>query len=106
MACLGIGSIEPDEGMASLQTFLGSGVSQMVLMKTIDGEVPAGPSLTEAMARHLAKQMAPVVSEKKPSAVASYRKPFERKPSFDGQRLHPQCHRPEVVRCDPIGRFP
>ena len=58
MARLGMGSIEPEEGMAALASFLGSGVPQLALIKTLNGDVPAGPSLTEAMTRHLAKQFA------------------------------------------------
>jgi acyl transferase domain-containing protein/tryptophanase/acyl carrier protein/SAM-dependent methyltransferase len=44
MARLGIASIEPDEGMASLQMLLGSDVHQMALVKTLDGEAGIHPS--------------------------------------------------------------
>jgi len=59
MARLGMGSIEPTEGMASLQALLSSDVSQIALIKTLNGDAPVGPSLSEAMAVHLAKKTQP-----------------------------------------------
>ena len=45
MARLGIGSIEPLEGMASLQVFVDSDVPQIALMKTLSSEArPGAPS--------------------------------------------------------------
>ena len=49
MRQLGIGSIEPDEGMASLQLLLGSGMRQLALMKTLNGHGVTGINLTEAV---------------------------------------------------------
>ncbi|HET8774719.1 MAG TPA: type I polyketide synthase, partial [Thermoanaerobaculia bacterium] len=49
MRQLGIGSIEPDEGMASLQLLLGSGMRQLALMKTLNGHGITGIHLTEAV---------------------------------------------------------
>ncbi len=74
MARLGMGSIEPDEGMASLQALIGSDIDQMALIKTLDGDAPVGVNLTEAMTRHLAKQMPRAVTQlirKEPEPVRS-----------------------------------
>jgi polyketide synthase PksN len=49
MRQLGLGSIEPEEGMASLQLLLGSGMRQLALMKTINGHGVTGINLTEAV---------------------------------------------------------
>lgn len=55
MARLGMGSIEPAEGMAALEALVGSGVPQIALIKMLGGEAPVGASLTEAMTRYLAR---------------------------------------------------
>jgi polyketide synthase PksM len=57
MAQMGVGSIEPEEGMASLQALVSSVVPQVVLIKMLHSEATAGLSLPEAMAHHLARKM-------------------------------------------------
>lgn len=57
MARLGMGLITPDEGMAALQGFMRSDVEQMTLIKTLNAEAPVGASLTEAITRHLSRQI-------------------------------------------------
>ncbi|HEU4886753.1 MAG TPA: SDR family NAD(P)-dependent oxidoreductase, partial [Thermoanaerobaculia bacterium] len=57
MEQMGIGSIEPGEGMAALQALVGSDVPQMILIKTLDSEATAGLSLSEAIAHHLTKRL-------------------------------------------------
>ena len=57
MAHMGIGSIEPAEGMAALQALVGTDVPQMILIKTLDSEATAGLSLSEAIAHHLTKRL-------------------------------------------------
>lgn len=52
MAQMGIGSIEPAEGMASLQTLAGSGLCQMALVKTLTRQATAGLNLSEAVAQY------------------------------------------------------
>jgi polyketide synthase PksN len=49
MAQMGIGSIEPDEGMASLQVLVGSALGQMILMKTLDSQAATGLDPAEAL---------------------------------------------------------
>jgi hypothetical protein len=49
MAQLGLGSIEPREGMAALQAFVSSDVPQLALIKTLNSEATAGLSLSEAI---------------------------------------------------------
>ena len=49
MRSMGIGSIEPEEGMASLEALVSSGMRQMVLIKTLNGQATAGLSLSEAI---------------------------------------------------------
>jgi acyl transferase domain-containing protein/tryptophanase/acyl carrier protein len=49
MAQMGIGSIEPDEGMASLQMLAGSGMRQMALIKTLNPQATAGLNVLEAV---------------------------------------------------------
>ncbi len=59
MAQMGVGSIEPDEGMAALELLIGSETGQLALIKTLNGhkaagvtpaEAAANPSMTEPMA--------------------------------------------------------
>src|SRR6266508_1765833 len=45
----GVGSIEPDEGMASLQTFVSSELSQVGLIKVIDAQAVADVSFSERL---------------------------------------------------------
>ncbi|HXH38620.1 MAG TPA: SDR family NAD(P)-dependent oxidoreductase [Thermoanaerobaculia bacterium] len=52
MRQMGIGSIEPHEGMASLQTLIGSGLRQMALIKTLNSQATTGLNLTEAITFH------------------------------------------------------
>jgi len=62
MAQMGIGSIETQEGMASLQAFVSSEMHQVALIKTLNSEAPIGANLSEAMARHqqrITKNVAP-----------------------------------------------
>src|SRR6267142_7163238 len=49
MRQMGIGSIEPHEGMASLEVLVGSGMHQLALMKTLNSQVIAGLNLSEAI---------------------------------------------------------
>lgn len=49
-AQMGIGSIEPHEGMAALQLLLGSDLRQMALYKTLTGAATAGLNLSETVA--------------------------------------------------------
>ncbi|HEX6095443.1 MAG TPA: SDR family NAD(P)-dependent oxidoreductase [Thermoanaerobaculia bacterium] len=50
MRQVGIGSIEPHEGMSSLQVLVGSGLHQLAIMKTIGGQSIMGLEPTEAIA--------------------------------------------------------
>lgn len=50
MAQMGIGSVEPDEGMAALQVLLGSEMHQMALIKTLYSQATAGLNLAETIA--------------------------------------------------------
>ncbi|HKO58210.1 MAG TPA: SDR family NAD(P)-dependent oxidoreductase, partial [Thermoanaerobaculia bacterium] len=52
MAQMGIGSIEPEEGMASLQALLGSDVRQLVLIKTLNSQAAAVFNPAETVAYH------------------------------------------------------
>lgn len=49
MARMGIGSIEPHEGMTALRDLVGSGMHQLILMKTLNDQVKAGLNLHEAV---------------------------------------------------------
>lgn len=49
MALAGIGSIEPDEGMAALQVLVGSEMPQLALVKTLNSQAMAGLNLWEAI---------------------------------------------------------
>jgi polyketide synthase PksM len=49
MEQMGIGSIEPHEGMASLQLLVGSEMRQMVVIKTLNSQATAGFNLSEAI---------------------------------------------------------
>ena len=49
MRQMGIGSIEPQEGLAALQTLIGSDLHQLALLKTLNDQVTAGLNLTETM---------------------------------------------------------
>ena len=49
MRQMGIGSIQPDEGMSSLQVLVGSGLHQLAIMKTIGGQTIPGLEPTEAV---------------------------------------------------------
>ncbi len=59
MAQMGIGSIEPEEGMAWLQALAGSGLPQMALLKTLGPQAAAGLNLSETIA--CCSQAAPAV---------------------------------------------
>jgi hypothetical protein len=50
MRQMGIGSIEPHEGMESLQVLLGSSMRQLAVMKTLNGLATVGFNLSEAVA--------------------------------------------------------
>jgi len=52
MAQMGVGSIEPHEGMASLQMLVGSSVRQVAVIKTLNSQATAGLNLTEAVHFH------------------------------------------------------
>jgi len=49
MGQMGIGSIEPHEGMVALQALMGSEMRQMALIKTLNDHVTAGLNLSEAV---------------------------------------------------------
>jgi acyl transferase domain-containing protein/tryptophanase/acyl carrier protein len=49
MRQMGIGSIEPREGMAALQALLGSETRQLALVKTLTNQAPPGLDLSEAI---------------------------------------------------------
>jgi SAM-dependent methyltransferase/acyl carrier protein len=49
MEQMGIGSIETDEGMASLEVLVGSEMRQMALIKTLNSQATAGLNLSEAI---------------------------------------------------------
>lgn len=49
MRQMGIGSIEPHEGMAALEFLVGSDIHQLALMKTLNSQVIAGLNLSEAI---------------------------------------------------------
>ncbi len=54
MARIGLGSIEPREGMEALQALVGSDAPQMALIKTLHSEATAGLGIPEAITRYLA----------------------------------------------------
>ncbi len=62
MAQMGLGSIEPREGMASLQALVGSDAPQLALIKTLHSEAIAGLSVSEAITRYLARRTPPQAS--------------------------------------------
>jgi polyketide synthase PksN len=49
MEQMGIGSIEPHEGMASLQVLVGHDARQMAVIKTLNGQAAAGLNLSEVI---------------------------------------------------------
>jgi len=49
MAQMGIGSIEPHEGMASLQALVGSDVRQLALLKTLNSHITDALNVSEAV---------------------------------------------------------
>jgi acyl transferase domain-containing protein len=53
MARIGLGSIEPPEGMEALEALVGSDAPQVALIKTLQGEATAGLSVPEAIASYL-----------------------------------------------------
>jgi polyketide synthase PksM len=59
MAQIGLGSIEPLEGMAALEMLVGSDVPQMACVKTLVTAATAGLSLSEAMVLLSSKKAAP-----------------------------------------------
>src|SRR5262249_51302618 len=62
MERMGVGSIESNEGMASLQALVGSDATQLALIKTLHGEAIAGLSVSEAITRYLARRTPPQAS--------------------------------------------
>lgn len=50
MAQIGLGSIEPDEGMASLEALMSSKMSQVCVLKTLNGHATSALNLSEAVA--------------------------------------------------------
>jgi polyketide synthase PksN len=70
MVRMGIGSIEPDEGMVSLQNLVGSGMHQLVLMKTLNDQVTATLNLHEAITYY--PKTAPVVPLQLQPALAGH----------------------------------
>ncbi|NVO09902.1 MAG: SDR family NAD(P)-dependent oxidoreductase [Bacteroidales bacterium] len=49
MVQMGFGSIEPEEGMSALQSFIGSDINQMVILKTINNQALEDLNVTEAI---------------------------------------------------------
>jgi hypothetical protein len=49
MEQMGIGSIEPHEGMASLQMLVGHEMGQMAVIKTLNSQATAGLNLSEVI---------------------------------------------------------
>ncbi|HYK02059.1 MAG TPA: SDR family NAD(P)-dependent oxidoreductase [Thermoanaerobaculia bacterium] len=70
MAQMGIGSIEPDDGMASLQALAGSGLRQLVLVRTLNSRATAGLNLCEAVT--YLPRPAPATAPPSPPAVAAH----------------------------------
>jgi polyketide synthase PksN len=62
MARIGLGSIEPSEGMEALQALVGSDAPQMALIKTLHSEATAVPGMPEAITRYLAGGTPPKTS--------------------------------------------
>jgi hypothetical protein len=62
MARIGLGSIEPHEGMKALESLVGSEAPQMALVKTLHSEETAGLSVPEAITRYLAGGTPPKAS--------------------------------------------
>jgi polyketide synthase PksN len=52
MRQIGFGSIEPAEGMAALESLVGSNLHQMVLLKTLNDHITAALGLNEAVIYH------------------------------------------------------
>jgi polyketide synthase PksN len=59
MAQMGIGSIEPAEGMALLQVLVGSEMHQLALIKTLNSQATAGLNLAETVTQY--PQTAPAI---------------------------------------------
>jgi acyl transferase domain-containing protein/tryptophanase/acyl carrier protein len=68
MARMGIGSIEPDEGMASLQALVSSAVPQMMLIKALNSKATAGLNLSEVVKYY--SEAAPSVLPEMPAALS------------------------------------
>ncbi len=62
MTQMGVGSIEPDEGMAALQVLAGSGIRQMALMKARTSQAMAGLNITETV-EHYPRTGSPVLAQ-------------------------------------------
>ncbi|HYC89890.1 MAG TPA: SDR family NAD(P)-dependent oxidoreductase [Thermoanaerobaculia bacterium] len=71
MARMGIGSIEPAEGMEALAAFAASDVPQMVLIKTLVSEATAGMSLSDAVSYFLTKKLPVQEPARQPRAIAA-----------------------------------
>jgi hypothetical protein len=52
MRQIGFGSIEPHEGMAALETLIGSSLHQLALVKTLNDQITTALGLTEAVTYH------------------------------------------------------
>jgi hypothetical protein len=52
MRQVGLGSIEPHEGMAALRTLIGSNLDQLALIKTLNDQITAALGLTDAVTYH------------------------------------------------------
>ncbi len=70
MAAVGIDSLDPDEALNALESFLGSEHSQVVLMRTFDDEALRGLALDERQASHPA-----VLPSVRGEIVAAHRAP-------------------------------
>jgi acyl transferase domain-containing protein/SAM-dependent methyltransferase len=71
MASMGIGSIEPDEGMASLQVLVGSEMPQLVLLKTLTSQAGAGLNLSEAVVQY-PRTTPPILAHLQPSLAEQF----------------------------------
>jgi len=69
MESMGIGSIEPHEGMALLETFVGSGMDQMAVIKMIGGQAIPYVSFSESSAQQPRNPQPAVILEHNPSPL-------------------------------------
>ena len=86
MKQMGMGSIEPQEGMASLQALVSSGLGQVALIKTLNSQAIAGLSLSEATA-HYQQRVAKNIPQQSSAGVVNGTSLAEPMPNADIQRI-------------------